>query len=202
MGKIVAKKALVGKILTKKKLVAGEILAKKKFVSGLVPTSKTVPIIKKVSAWPRSRQGPRQEDRSEPREQCNQGQRQACWTRARKRPGKAASSDREGQRVVSEPSFWTENQQMKADMNSSKIESSRPQEQEKEQRLGARREKPNMEPLRTVRPRGRNRASPMAGTRSCTSQPQGAREGIPRTTRDQVDLHLKERAKEEKTQSP
>ena len=171
VGKIVAKKVLVGKILAKKKLVAGEILAKKKFDSGLIPISKTVPIVKKVSAGPRSHHGPKQEDRSEAREQYKQGQRQACWTRARKRPDKAASPDREGQRVVSKPSFWTENQQMKAEPNSSKIESSRQQEQEKEQRLGARQKKPNMEPSRTVPPRGRNRASPMAGNKSCTNQP-------------------------------
>ena len=57
MGKIVAKKVLVEKILAKKKLVAGEILAKKKLDSGLIPISKTVPIVKKVSAGPRSRQG-------------------------------------------------------------------------------------------------------------------------------------------------
>ena len=125
VGKSGAKKALVGKILAKEKHDAGKILAKKKFLSGLVP------IIKKVSARPRSRQGPRQEGRSEPRELYKQGQRQACWTGARKRPDKAASPDREGQRVVPEPSFWTENQQMKAEPNSSKIESSRQQEQKR-----------------------------------------------------------------------
>ena len=68
----------------------------------------------------------------------------------------------------------------------------------KEQRLRARREKPNMEPSRTVHPSEGNRASPMAGTRSCTTLPQGTREGIPRTTRDQFNLHLEERAQEGK----
>ena len=157
---------VVQRTLLLEKLVAGKILAKKKFVSGLVPISKTVPITKKVSAGPRSRQGPRQEGRSELREQYKQGQRQAGGTRARRRPEKVASLDRKGHRVVSKPSLWTENQQMKAEPNSSKIKSSWQQEQEKEQRRGARREKPKMEPSRTVHPRGRNRASQMAGTNS------------------------------------
>ena len=91
---------------------------------------------------------------------------------------------------------------MKAEPNGSKIESSRQQEQEKEHHRGARREKPKKEQLRTVNPRGRNRASHMAGTKSCTKQPKGAQEGIQRTTGDQVDLHLEEKAQEGKTQFP
>ena len=87
---------------------------------------------------------------------------------------------------------------MKAEPNSSKIKSSWQQEQEKEQRRGAWREKPKMEPSKTAHPRGRNRASHMAGTKSCTNQPQGAREVIPRTTGDQIDPHLEERAQEGK----
>ena len=66
---------------------------------------------------------------------------------------------------------------MKAEPNSSKIESSEQQEQEKEQRRGA---------------------SHRAGTKSCTNQPQGARERIPRMTRDQVDFHLEEKTQKGK----
>ena len=99
-GKIFAKKALAGKALTKKRLVAGEVLAKKKFIAGLVPVSKAVPIVKKVSAGPGCRQGPRQEGGSEPREQCKQVPKQAGGTRARKRQDNAASRDRERQGVV------------------------------------------------------------------------------------------------------
>ena len=80
-------KSRAGKLFAKKKLVAGEIFTKKKFVTGIVPVGKVISVVKKVSAGPGCRQGQRQEGGSEPREQCNQVPRQACWTGARKRQG-------------------------------------------------------------------------------------------------------------------
>ena len=193
VGKSGAKKDLVGKILTKEKLDASKILAKKELVSGLVPISKTVPIAKNVSAGSRSRQGPRQEGMSDLREQYQQVQRQAGGTRARRRPDKAASPDRKGQRVVSKPFFWTETQQMKAEPNSSKVESSGQQEQKKEQRRGApqlehswqhremvprqtqtkAREKPRPELEGAAQPREGNKKPSGARIRRYKSLPQG-----------------------------
>ena len=61
---------------------------------------------------------------------------------------------------------------IKAEQNSSEVESGGQQEQEKEQC---------------------RRASHMAGTKGGTKQPQGARERTPRTTGDQDDVHLPRR---------
>ena len=92
---------------------------------------------------------------------------------------------------------------MKAEQNNSGIERSwqqgvthsRQQELGKEQRLWAEREQLK----RTVRPEEGNRTSPMAGIRSCTYLPQGARGGIQRTARDRSDLHIEERVQEGKS---
>ena len=51
-----AREDIDGKILTKGKLDAGKVRAKKELVSGSAPISKTVPIAKKLSAGPGSRQ--------------------------------------------------------------------------------------------------------------------------------------------------
>ena len=95
---------------------------------------------------------------------------------------------------------------MKAEQNNSGIEKSwrqdethsRKQELGKEQRLWAEREQLK----RSVRPEEGNRTSPMAGIRSCTYLPQGARGGIQRTARDRSDLHIEERVQEGKLPSP
>ena len=147
----------------------------------LVPISKTVPIAKKVSARPRSRQGPRQEGMSDLREQYQQVQRQAGGTRARRRPDKAASPDRKGQRVVSKPFFWTENQQMKAEPNSSKVESSGQQEQKKEQRRG--------------RPTGQ-------GPKAAQTSPRARGKGSQGRPEIKSTFTSRKRPKKEKTQSP
>ena len=75
--------------------------------------------------------GLRQEDRRERKEQYKQIQRQAGGNWTRRRPNKAGSQDREGQRVVSKPSFWTGTQQMKAELNNSQIENSGTQEKKR-----------------------------------------------------------------------
>ena len=126
-----AREDIDGKILTKGKLSADKIRAKKELVSGPAPISKTVSIAKKLSTGPGSRQGTRQEDRRERREQYKQVQRQEGGNGTRRRPDKAANQDREGQRVVSKPSYWTGTQQMKAELNNSQIENSGTQEKKR-----------------------------------------------------------------------
>ena len=67
------------------------------------------------------------------------------------------------------------------------------QELGKERRLLAEREEPRLEPSRTVRRRGGNRTSSMAGIRSYTPLPQDAWGGL------QFDPHTEERAQEGKS---
>ena len=101
---------------------------------------------------------------------------------ARERQDSKASRDRKVQGGFPDPSLLAENLQRKADRDGSRRERRRrqgkthswQQELGKERRLLAEREKPRLEPCRTVRPREGNRTSSMAGIRSCTPLPQGA----------------------------
>ena len=98
------------------------------------------------------------------------------------------------QGVFLDHSILSENLQLKADRESSRRERRRlqgqthswQQELVRERRRLTEQEKPRLEQSRTVRPKKGNRTTSMAGSRSCTSLPQGAWGGLQRTVFETV----------------